>query len=158
MPAELSTQQLSTILDNFLAEMRALGDPAKPNQYFFPSIESCDGPGRRITYRYKTYEWMRNPNGVVHGGIIATMLDVSMGCLCRSFTDKFTPTINITINYARPIPVGSDILVTVHAATMGRTSAQLTAELALADKPEQTAVTAMGVYYTARDVRESIKQ
>lgn len=157
MPAELSTQQLREALDKHLSARLFQGDPSQPNLFFYPAVVSCDGPERRVTYRYKTYDWMRNPNGVVHGGVIASILDVSMGITTRAYTDKFTPTINITINFARPIPVGSDILVTIRAATMGRTSSQLTAELTLADSPEKAAVTAMGVYYTARDVREGTK-
>ena len=38
---------------------------------------------KSITYRFRTEEWMQNPYGSVHGGLIATMLDLAMGVTTR---------------------------------------------------------------------------
>ena len=44
----------------------------------FPiKVEHCDGPNRTVVFRYYTYPWMSNLNRVVHGGIVAAILDVS---------------------------------------------------------------------------------
>lgn len=149
MRKELTTEQLADILHSFL-DLRCGGiDPSQPNLRFCPSVESCDGPGRSITLRFRTYGWMANPMGVTHGGMITSILDASMGTLCTTYTGELTPTISMTTNYCRPVPLDAEILVRVRLIHLGKTSAQLSAELYLPEDPETALATATGVYYTA---------
>ena len=55
-----------------------------------------------------------NPAGTVHGGVMATLVDVAMGAAVRSRTDDddVTATTQLTIAYLRP---GRDGLLSAHA-------------------------------------------
>ena len=157
MPVEFTTEQFTAFLTDYLAKRAQYVDSPVATPFPLPTLECCDGPARQITFRFHAQEWMRNPNGVVHGGIIATLLDNCMGILTYALAGAYTPTINITINYARPILLGSDVLLTTQIATLGRTMAQVTAQIVRADEPDKTVATAMGVYYTAHSFAEKKK-
>ncbi|MDE6261525.1 MAG: hypothetical protein K2M42_11845, partial [Oscillospiraceae bacterium] len=61
-----------------------------------------------------------------------------------------TPTITMTVNYARPVPLDADILVRTRTVRVGNTSGQMQAEVFLAGKPEEVLATAAGVYAIRR--------
>lgn len=150
MQKPISTQDLASRMEALLSSPLARGsDPDQPNLTFHSVLDSCDGPSLTVTYRVRTRRWMCNPNGVVHGGVIATLMDNHMGLLTRALTGNFTPTITMTVNYDRPIPLETDLLITACAVTLGRTTAQLTARIAEAKAPERTLASACGVYHTA---------
>ena len=156
MQKPISTQDLAARMTAILsAPLVQGGDPAQPNLTFHSALDSCDGSSLTVTYRVRTYRWMCNPNGVVHGGVAATMMDNHMGLLTRALTGNFTPTITMTVNYARPIPLETELLITAHAVTLGRTTAQLTAQLAEAAAPDRVLVSACGVYHTARSFQQA---
>ena len=56
----------------------------------------------------------------------------------------------MTVNYARPVPLDADVLVRTRTVRVGYTSAQLSAEVVLAESPEEVLVTATGVYAIKR--------
>ncbi len=147
MYQELTTPQLQDIANHFIT--RRLTDSAAPIfTQIPPRLTGCDGPSRTVELAYDTRDWMTNPLGMVHGGITATILDTSMGITCSCFYGQPTPTITMTINYARPVPLNAAIVVRSRIVVHGRTSAQLTAELFLPDRPDRILATATGVYHT----------
>jgi len=124
-------------------------DPEQLSLRFRATLESCGE--NTACLRYRTQAWMANPNRVLHGGITAAILDTAMGTLCSVlYEGGFTPTVTMTINYALPVPLESDILVRVRASYTGGTNAQLLAELYLPDAPDTVLASASGVYHTAR--------
>lgn len=149
MQKEMTTEQLDAVLRKFLA-IRCEGvEPSELNLRFCPTLESCDGPARSVIFRFHTYPWMSNPMGITQGGIITAILDASMGTLCTSLCGKMTPTITMTTNYCRPVPLNTDVLVKVQACHVGGTSAQLTSEMYLPEEMHKPLATATGVFYTA---------
>ena len=153
MTREMTTEQLTDSLEQFL-KIRCEGvQPEKLNLRFCPTLESCDGPARSAVFRFRTYAWMSNPMGVTHGGIISAILDASMGTLCTAFYGTMTPTITMTTNYCRPVPLDCEVLVKVRASHVGGTSAQLTAEMYLPEESHDPLATSSGVYYTAHAKR-----
>lgn len=154
MHNEITTEQLSAALDRILT-IRCDGiDPAQLNLRFCPTVEACDGPSRTVTFRFHTYPWMSNPMGVTHGGIISAILDASMGTLCASLYNIMPPTITMTTNYCRPVPLDCDVLVMVRASYLGGSNAQLSAEMYLPGEPNAALATTTGVYYTAHAKKE----
>ena len=154
MRKEYSTEELAAVLDRVLA-FRCKGiDPTELNLRFCPSVEDCDGPGRSIVLRFRTYSWMANPMGVTHGGMVSAILDASMGTLCTTFAGVLTPTITMTTNYCRPVPLETEILVRARLTHLGRTSGQLSAEMYLPGEERSPLATATGVYYTAHAEKE----
>ena len=149
MRKEMSTEELEQVLSTFL-DARCIGvDPEEMNLRFCPTVETCNGPLHSATFRFHTYPWMSNPMNVTHGGIITAILDSSMGILCTAFYNGMTPTITMTTNYCRPVPLDTDVLVKVQLSHFGGTSAQLSAWMYLDDELFEPLATATGVYYTA---------
>ena len=56
----------------------------------------------------------------------------------------------MTVNYARPVPLDADIRVRVRTVRIGASSAQMSAEVFLPERPEEPLVTASGVYAIRR--------
>ena len=58
----------------------------------------------RAAVRLKAEEWHLNPSGTVHGGVISTLIDVSMAEALNTRTeeDEQPFTIQITVNYMTP--------------------------------------------------------
>ncbi len=69
-----------------------------------------------------TFSWVPGPNhqsyaGIVHGGILATLLDEAMGyAIMGEHIDRRIVTLEYTLNYRHPTPVGLPLKV---VATMG---------------------------------------
>lgn len=149
MLKEITTGQLTAAVERVIAFRCKDIDPTALNLRFCPALEECDGPSRSTLFRFHTYGWMSNPMGVTHGGMVSAILDASMGILCTAFTGVMTPTITMTTNYCRPVPLDSDVLVRVRASYLGGTSAQLAAEMYLPGELNAPLATTTGVYYTA---------
>lgn len=66
---------------------------------------------------------LTNRSGVVHGGYIATALDDACGMACGSAAPQPTLhlTMNLNVDYLRPVQVGQTYLVTGTVTHRGRT-------------------------------------
>ena len=110
-----------------------------------------DGPAGSLLFACHTDESMSNPLGIVHGGVTAALVDTCMGVTCAAQCERMiTPTITMTVNYARPVPLNADILVRTRTVRVGNTSGQMQSEVFLAEAPEEALVTASGVYATKK--------
>jgi len=113
--------------------------------------EEEDGQPGSLLFVCHTDRSMSNPMGIVHGGITASLVDTCMGVTCAvQCGNHVTPTITMTVNYARPIPLDADIHVRTRIVRCGATSGQITSEVFLAGRPEEVLVTASGVYSIKR--------
>lgn len=149
MAREITTQQLKENLGRLLTRRCDGVDPTQLNLRFCPTPLACDGPGRTVVLSFRTYPWMSNPMGVTHGGIVAAILDSSMGMLCYGIYGAMTPTITMTTNYNRPVPLETEVLVRARATYPGNSSCQLTAEMYLPGQEDAPLATATGAYHTA---------
>lgn len=110
-----------------------------------------DGTAGSLLYACRTDSSMANPLGIVHGGITAALVDTCMGVTCSAQCGRAaTPTVTMTVNYARPVPLDADIRVRVRTVRVGSSSAQMSAEVFLAEQPDEALVTASGVYAIKR--------
>ncbi len=75
-----------------------------------------------------------NPVGNVQGGFIAAMLDdtMSVAASIHSGLTKVVPTLQLTITYLHPVPVGR-VVVRGEVIRLGRNTSQLSGVLRLAD-------------------------
>ena len=81
-----------------------------------------DDERRRILGRFRLGPDYQGGPGFIHGGIIATLLDEAMGKLNR-FSDVQAVTVELTIEYLKPIRVDEEI--TVEAAEVERNGRRL---------------------------------
>ena len=148
MAYQLTTEELRRRALAFL-DYRARENPETLTD---PSINltlvDCDGPSGSLVLEYPTKPWMANVWGVVHGGVSATLVDTCMGVTCGVQCGLITPTISMTVNYARPVPLNTTVRVRTRTVRCGATSGQMSAEMYLPDRPDQLLVTATGAYST----------
>lgn len=147
MHAEITTQQLRARAGQLLLHSSPLGR-SLPGLDLFPRLVDCDGDRLEMELAYDTMPWMANPMGVVHGGVTAILLDTSMGVLCSCLCSSHTPTISMTLNYARPVPLRAAVHIRARLAVLGRTSSQVRSELFLPEEPGRVLAFATGVYST----------
>lgn len=94
--------------------------------------------GARVTYTEETCvvtapvrDFLRNPQGSLHGGIIATLLDMTMGHLLMHLVGVGV-TLDMTIQYLRPVRSG-EVRCEARLNKRGRTISCLEARLFDAD-------------------------
>lgn len=69
-----------------------------------------DDARRRIVGRFRVGAEYQGSTGLLHGGIIAVLLDEVMGKVCR-FSDARAVTAELSVEYLRPIRVDEEIVV-----------------------------------------------
>ncbi len=150
MNKSLPTEELRRLAEEFLADRaRVRNDTGSPDIFGTAAVIDCDGPTGSILFSYDTQPWMANVLGTVHGGIIATLLDSCMGITCALHVVGPTPTVTMTVNYLKPLPLSGTVHVRTRLNHLGRTTAQAMAEVFFPGRPDDTLVTATGVYSTA---------
>jgi uncharacterized protein (TIGR00369 family) len=79
---------------------------AKLMGFSIPSVERG-----RCVFATTTAEWMMNPIGSVHGGMIATMLDSCVGCAVHTLLEPGVgyTTLELKVNYVRALGAGIDV-------------------------------------------------
>ena len=132
----------------FTAQCDLPGAHAWPNPARDLSLVDQDGPDGTLTFACQTTPAMANVIGIVHGGVTAALVDTCMGITCGCQAGCVTPTISMTVNYARPIPLDALVHVQAHIARCGATSGQMWAEVYPAGDPKAVFATATGVYST----------
>ncbi len=105
---------------------------------------SCDDMSTLIGFPGQA--WETNPNGVIHGGIIATMMDTAIGITTIALTDTLTPTINLQISYLHPCPADGTIAVRSHITMLGGSVIHARAEMYDTREPNTLVATAEGAY------------
>lgn len=110
-------------------------------------------------YRFvcSTEPWMRNAAGTLHGGMCATVLDQAMGFVayCVKPGPGLAPTIQMQVNYHRPLIPGQEVSVSVRVVSKTRHLMSLTAEAAQASAPEKLCLSASGTYYYRESADET---
>lgn len=101
------------------------------------------------TMRCQTQPWMRNIAGTLHGGMCATLVDQAMGCVafCAKPGEGIAPTIEMNVNYHRPLIPGEDALVRVRLQSVTRHLIHLASEVYSVKNPEKLCLAATGVFY-----------
>lgn len=113
-----------------------------------PSFISCSYEDRTLTVLFNTKAWMRNPVGILHGGMTAAMLDNAMGMMVKYYTpdQSFAPTVNMNIDYIKQIPINESIAVKAQIVASGSTLIRTRAEAKISGKTGAVA-SAVATYY-----------
>ena len=102
-----------------------------------------------IVMTCQTMPWMRNFAGTLHGGLCATVLDQAMGFVsyCLMDGEGTAPTVQLSVDYHRPLLPGEQVIVKVHVVSVTRSLAKLTAEAFQASCPEKICLSGTGIYF-----------
>ena len=121
------------------------------NAMLDPQFVRCDFDGKTLVLRVETQPWMTNPGGILHGGIIASLLDFTMGLLCRYFAGgTMTPTVSMEVSYLRAAPVEGSVCVSAQVTKVGRTFLNTLGSLWSDGAEDRLLATSTGVYFAAR--------
>ena len=111
-------------------------------------LEEYSFEDRTVTLSFPTEKWMLNPGGVVHGGLVSTMFDISMGCSAAAFSGYYPPTVSLSVSFLCPVPKDDRVLIHCRATKVGRSFVQMTAQAIIKSSGEVCA-TASGTFYNS---------
>ena len=111
------------------------------------ALESCSDEERELTLRFPLLDWEVNGLGTLHGGMVNTMMDLTMSMVVYCFSRKsIPPTVSMTANYLRPVPMdGGYVLIRARLTSLGKRNATAYCE-AVVPATGKTACTAIGTY------------
>jgi uncharacterized protein (TIGR00369 family) len=110
------------------------------------SLHSCDEDKQEITLSFPLFDWEVNGLGTLHGGIASTMMDLVMSMAVYAFSRQtIPPTISMTTNYLRPIPMEGNVLIRANVTSLGKRNATAYCE-AIIPSSGKVACTAIGTY------------
>ena len=111
---------MTRIFSSLFAEDGNGGEPAL-NEKMEPVFAGCSAEAESLTLEFPVRQWMLNPGGTLHGGIIAAMLDMAMGLLARYWKQTtHLMTSDMNVSFLRPVPAGARFTVTAYTEKTGR--------------------------------------
>ena len=139
---------LEQVVRDRLAAIHTLAPGSIGSQMDYILVDSNSRAGE-YTLRCRTFEWMRNIPGTLHGGMCATVVDQAMGFIahCVKQGDGTAPTIEMQVSYHRPLIPGEDVLVRVKVVSVTRRLMRLSSEAFQASNPEKVCLTATATYF-----------
>ncbi len=99
-----------------------------------PTFAAAEGkilsyePGKRISLAFPVREFQTNPVGTLQGGILASFFDDAFGSLSFASLRKPCVSIDMTVNFIRPIKPGASVIIRAEFKAKGRKLLQLSAE------------------------------
>ena len=118
----------------------------------------CSFEKKTLTFAFPVQQWQANRVGNMHGGAICTAFDLTIAALARFYArENFAPTINLDVNYIRPVAMGETLLVTAKAISTGRRITQLTAEARIKSSGK-LAASATSIYMNVDTQKEKQQQ
>lgn len=111
-----------------------------------PAFAACDAEEQTLLMSFPGMDWEANPQGVMQGGIVATILDFAIACLAINYEGDAPVTVSLQTSYLRGCPVSGTLMVKVRATKVGRTLLHAFAECWEERAPGKPVATANGVY------------
>lgn len=109
-------------------------------------LESCDDERQELTLKFPLQEWQVNGLGTLHGGMINTMMDLVMSMVVFCYSRQtIPPTISMTANYLRPVPMEEYVYIKARVTSLGKRNATAYCE-AIVPASGKVACTAIGTY------------
>ena len=107
-------------------------NPHIVNGMMQPRYLGCNIEEQSITIEYAVRDWEMNRVGILHGGIMSTMLDHTAGITVAAFLGGWAPTVDLQVHFLRPGQPGDTILSVGKIIAAGQTLVH--AEAALTSK------------------------
>ena len=93
------------------------------NDRFGATFKACNAEEKWVDVEFTVDDWMLNPNGTLHGGLISTTVDLVFSVVARYYAKKrVTVTVQLSVNFLRTIKNGEKFIVHVQADHTGRRS------------------------------------
>lgn len=144
-PAQGETEQafMERVLTAVFTEQ---GDGCQINDRLAPEFAGCNAAEKSVDINFTVQDWMLNPNGTLHGGMLSTAIDMGFSVVARYYAKKrVTVTVQLSVNFLRLIKNGEKFTVHVQADHVGRRSivAHATVTAESSPKPAATATSVL---------------
>lgn len=104
----------------FLNRLAAEGDTI--NTAFPLTFHSLDMEKQEALFSVTVTPYSRNVYGTMHGGALATVLDVAMSLMCKAVIGEDTaPSLDMSINFLKGVPIGETLYLRASVVRAGRT-------------------------------------
>ena len=128
-----------------LSVLRAIGEGTLPLPPAVRTlgIDPVDADPGRVTFTLDVGEFHLNPFGIVHGGVLAAVMDTAMGCAVHSLLPAAVGYVTgeLNVRFLRPALLGSGPLVcTGEVDHQGRST--MVASARIVDRDERAIATA----------------
>lgn len=145
-----------------LHDIASVDDPETGERWFSPvygpgnpvaaPVVATDSPEGRSTGRATFGKTHEGPPGLVHGGVVATVLDHVLARAVRA-AGRGGLTATLTVTYRRPVPLGVPVVATAEMGTTDGRRTTATARLVAEDDPGTTLAEAEGLFVALRPER-----
>lgn len=139
------TLQMDERIKKFIFESKE-SSPKGINSLMQYQLYDCSFEEKTLDCIFPVEEWMLNPSGAMHGGLICTAIDITFGTLSIFLTDNGSPTVKLDVSFVRPIKMGDIVLVKAKCINNGKTLSHLTGE-ALSMKTGRVCATSIGIFF-----------
>ena len=110
------------------------------NDKMAPRFSGCSAEDRAMSVSFTAEEWMLNPNGTLHGGILSTAMDMVLSVLARYLAKKrIMVTAQLSMNFLRAIQEKDTFTVHATAEHVGRRSVVIQAYVTVNDTAKRAA-------------------
>jgi uncharacterized protein (TIGR00369 family) len=123
-----------------------------PGNPVAPPMEASSTPDGRATGRVTLGKPHEGPPGLVHGGVVATLLDHVLARAVRA-AGRGGLTATLTVTYRRPMRLGVPLLATAEIGTTDGRRTTATARIVAEDDPGTTLAEAEGLFVALRPER-----
>jgi acyl-coenzyme A thioesterase PaaI-like protein len=123
-----------------------------PGSPVAPPLEATDTPDGRATGRVTVGKAHEGPPGLVHGGVVATLLDHVLARAVRA-AGRGGLTATLTVRYRRPVPLGVPLLLAAEAGEADGRRTPATARLVAEEHPDTVLAEAEALFVALRPER-----
>jgi uncharacterized protein (TIGR00369 family) len=123
-----------------------------PGNPVAPPVVATDSADGRATGRVTLGKRHEGPPGLVHGGVVATVLDHVLARAVRA-AGRGGLTATLTVTYRRPVRLGVPLVATAEMGTTDGRRTTATARLVAEDDPSTTLAEAEGLFVALRPER-----
>jgi uncharacterized protein (TIGR00369 family) len=123
-----------------------------PGNPVAPPMEASSTPAGRATGRVTLGKAHEGPPGLVHGGVVATLLDHVLARAVRA-AGRGGLTATLSVTYRRPVQLGVPLVATAEIGTTDGRRTTATARIVAEDDPGSTLAEAEGLFVALRPER-----
>ncbi len=138
--------KLGLRVKNRIGELHEIAPGSIGDQMHYEVLEATED---RVRLRCRTFDWMRNGPGTLHGGMCATVVDQAMGFVayCIKPGEGIAPTVQMQVEYHRSLIPGEPVIVDVEVVSRTRSLMHLSSRAWRENCLEKLCLTATATYF-----------
>ena len=142
-----TTEEMKVAIRNRIAELHQIAPGSIGDQMCYELLDADEHGVYKM--RCKTFDWMRNGPGTLHGGMCATIVDQAMGFVayCAKLGKGIAPTVQLQVEYHRSLTPGESVLVDVQLVSATRSLMHLSANVYQESAADKLCLSATSVFF-----------